>query len=433
MERLSVKPQVTILTILLGLCAAIPSVEAAAQEPAADTTAQAVSVFLDCNAPNCDFDHFRREITWVNWVRDREDADLHLLITVERTGGGGWYYTLDYLGRRAFAGLDKSLSYVSDPDDTDPEVRDGLTQTMGLGLVQYVEATPLAPRLRVVYEEPEIAVVERAEEDPWNLWVFEVSLDGSLESEKRESSYSISGEVEADRVAEDMKINFELSGRYRRDKFEFEDGQVEVYTSEDHSADLLIVWSLTDHWSAGGGAYAFRSTYLNRDLGAGLGAALEYNIFPYQESTRRQLTFRYTIEAEYFNYEEETVENKTEEILPRHSLIIGAAVQQPWGEIHGSLEGIHYLRDLFPLSRSTHRINAFVEVEYRLFRGFNFYVDAEFSRIKDQFYLSKVGLEPDEILRERRDRETDYRFELSVGLSYRFGSKFANIVNPRMD
>ncbi|KPK78503.1 MAG: hypothetical protein AMS25_15050 [Gemmatimonas sp. SM23_52] len=74
-----------------------------------------------------------------------------------------------------------------------------------------------------------------------------------------------------------------------------------------------------------------------------------------------------------------------------------------------------------------------MNVEYRLFRGFNFEVDAEFSRIKDQFYLSKVGLEPDEILRERRDRETDYRFELSVGLSYRFGSKFANIVNPRMD
>ncbi|KPK77587.1 MAG: hypothetical protein AMS25_16725, partial [Gemmatimonas sp. SM23_52] len=231
MERLSVKPQVTILTILLGLCAGIASAEAAAQEPAADTTTQALSVFLDCNAPNCDFDHFRREITWVNWVRDRADADLHLLITVERTGGGGWYYTLDYLGRRAFAGLDKSLSYVSDPDDTDAEVRDGLTQTMGLGLVQYVEATPLAPQLRVVYEEPEVAVVERAEQDPWNLWVFEISLDGSLESEKRESSYSISGEVDADRVAEDMKINFELSGRYRRDKFEFEDGQVEVYTS----------------------------------------------------------------------------------------------------------------------------------------------------------------------------------------------------------
>jgi hypothetical protein len=363
----------------------------------------------------------------VNWVRDRQDADVHLLITAEQTGGGGWHYTLDFIGRGAFDGLDKSLSYVSDPDDTDTEVRDGLTQTMALGLVQFVETTPLAPRLRVVYQAPEAAVVQREEHDPWNLWVFEISFDGSLEGEKRESSYSIRGEAEADRVAEDIKVNFGLSGRYSRDRFEFDDDEVEVYTSEDYTADLLVVWSLTDHWSAGGRANANRSTYLNRDLAASLGPALEYNIFPYHESTRRQLTFRYMIEVAAFWYEQETVEDKTKEIRPRHSLVIGAAVQQPWGEIDGSLEGIQYLHNL-----STHRINTFLNIEYRLFRGFNLDVEAEFSRIKDQFYLSKVGLELDEILRERRERETDFRFELSVGLSYRFGSKFANIVNPRM-
>ncbi|KPK78502.1 MAG: hypothetical protein AMS25_15045 [Gemmatimonas sp. SM23_52] len=267
------KPQVTRLTILLGLCAVIPGPNAAAQEPASDTTAQALFVFLDCNAPNCDFDHFRREIGWVNWVRDREDAHVHLLITAERTGGGGQHYTLDYIGRGAFDGLDKSLSYVSNPDDTDTEVRERLTRTLALGLVQFVETTPLAPRLRVVYQAPEAALVQREEHDPWNLWVFEISLDGSLESEKQESSYSISAEVDVDRVAEDMKINFELSARYRRDEFEFEDGEVEVYTSEDHSADLLIVWSLTDHWSAGGGAYAFRSPCATQPDHRGCGPA----------------------------------------------------------------------------------------------------------------------------------------------------------------
>ncbi len=163
------KPQVRKLTALLAFCAIIPCASAAAQEPAADTAQQALFVFLDCNAPNCDFDHFRREIAWVNWVRDREDADVHLLVTVERTGGGGWYYTLDYLGRGAYDGVRKSLSYVSDPDDTDAEVRDGLTQTMALGLVQFAETTPLAPRLRVVYEAPEAAVVQLDQDDPWNL------------------------------------------------------------------------------------------------------------------------------------------------------------------------------------------------------------------------------------------------------------------------
>ena len=57
------------------------------QDAISDSTLQKTFVFLDFNARNCDFDHFRREIPWVNWVRDRKDGDIHLLITQQRTGG----------------------------------------------------------------------------------------------------------------------------------------------------------------------------------------------------------------------------------------------------------------------------------------------------------------------------------------------------------
>ncbi len=417
-----------VLAVMVATWTATLASQASAQEPAGDTVAQALSVFLDCNARNCDFDHFRREIVWVNWVRDRRDADVHLLVTAERTGGRGWRYTLDYIGQRRFEGVDKSLTYVSDPDDTDAEVRDGLTRSMALGLVQFVETTPLAPRLRVLYEAPDVAVIQREEHDPWNLWVFRLDFDVSLEGEKRETSNSFGASVHADRVAEDLKVNIGIWGEYERDEFEFDDGEVVSSTSEEYSAWLSSVWSLDDHWSFGAGANVDRSTFLNRDLGVFVGPALEYNIFPYSESTRRQLTFRYMVEASYFKYELETVESKTEETLPRHSLVIGAAVQQPWGEIHGSLEGIQYFHDL-----KVHRLNSFVEVEYRLFRGLNLDVEVAVSRIKDQFFLPKGGLSDEEILLRRRQRETDFRYEFSVGLSYRFGSKFANIVNPRME
>jgi hypothetical protein len=166
---------------------------------------------------------------------------------------------------------------------------------------------------------------------------------------------------------------------------------------------------------------------VNQDLAASIGPTVEYNIFPYQESTRRSITFRYSIEAAAFNYIEETVEGKMKEVLPRHSLTIAAAVQQPWGEIFGSIEGIQYLHDL-----STHRINTNLDIEYRLFRGFNLDIGGGISRIKDQFYLTSEDLPPEEILLRRRQRETDFRFDVSLGFSYRFGSKFANIVNPRM-
>jgi hypothetical protein len=33
---------------------------------------------------------------------------------------------------------------------------------------------------------------------------------------------------------------------------------------------------------------------------------------------------------------------------------------------------------------------------------------------------------------QQRARGTEFRFQVDMGLSYRFGSKYNNIVNPRM-
>ncbi len=79
-----------------------------------------------------------------------------------------------------------------------------------------------------------------------------------------------------------------------------------------------------------------------------------------------------------------------------------------------------------------HRIDTFGRLELRLFRGLSFDLSAEFARIKDQFFLPAEGLTPEEILLRRRQRETDYSLDLSLGITIRFGSRFANVVNPRM-
>ena len=412
---------------LITLLALAPASSLLGQEPRSEIGTQVLAVFLDCNAPNCDYDHFRREITWVNWVRDRTDGDVHLLTTAERTGGGGWFYTLGYLDPQELNGASKTMTYVTDPDATDAEIREGLTQTMALGLVHLVDTTPIAPRLRVVYREPNVAAQRREDGDPWNLWVFQLNMWGSLEAEAQQSSYSMRGSADASRVSEGHKIKVSVSGRRNRDTYEHDDGDETVNTSENYSADVLSVWSLSDNWSAGARANANRSTYMNRDLAMSTGPAVEYNVFPYDESTRRQFTLRYSVEVESFNYERETVEAKLSEVLPRHSLLVAAAAQQPWGEIRVSVEGIQYLHD-----PATHRINTDINIEWRLFRGFSLDVWGDFSRIKDQFYLPSEGLTPEEVLLRRRERESNYSYDISVGFSYRFGSKFANVVNPRM-
>ncbi len=58
----------------------------------AQTGAEGLRVFLDCGP--CDDDYLRQEITFVNYVRDRPDAQVHVLVTREGTGGGGRAWTL---------------------------------------------------------------------------------------------------------------------------------------------------------------------------------------------------------------------------------------------------------------------------------------------------------------------------------------------------
>ncbi len=74
----------------------------AAQDSTRTAQASAVRVFLDCPDTFCDFDYYRTEITFVNWVRDRQFAQVHVLVTTQRTGGGQ-EYTLSFIGLERFA------------------------------------------------------------------------------------------------------------------------------------------------------------------------------------------------------------------------------------------------------------------------------------------------------------------------------------------
>ncbi|MEE8133425.1 MAG: hypothetical protein V3T56_00110, partial [Gemmatimonadales bacterium] len=171
---------------------------------------------------------------------------------------------------------------------------------------------------------------------------------------------------------------------------------------------------------------ASHSTFGNRDLSVAAGPAIEFNIFPYSESTRKSFTFLYSVEVAAFNYELITVGGKLEEVLPRHGLEVDIEVEQPWGSVGGGIEAVQYLHDL-----TVHNVELNVGMSIRIFRGLRFNVGANFARIKDQFFLPAEDLSPAEVLLRRRARETDFRYGLFLGINYQFGSQFANIVNPR--
>jgi hypothetical protein len=400
--------------------------------PACGQESVAPRVFLDCQGFRCDFDHLRREIEFVNWVRDRQDAQVHVLATTQRTGSGGREYTLTFIGLGRYEGRVDTLSFASSQTDTDAEVRDQLTRTLALGLVHYAAATPLASRLTVAYQAADGSHPGGPVRDPWNFWVFRMRLGGAIDGESQQNQQSANGSVSASLVTQELKLDFVARGSYDREKFEYTtDAGIDtsvVSTSRNWSVEGMAAWSLGQHAAWGARAEVGASTYFNRSLDIEAGPVVEFSVFPYDESTRRALTFQLSAEIGAYRYDELTIFDRTSEVRPLSVADVGFSQRQPWGSVRGSASWVQYWHDL-----SRHRLEFFAGMDIRLVRGLALNLNGNFARVKDQLYLPAAELSPEEILLRRRQLGTDYRYRLNLGFSFTFGSIYNNVVNPRID
>ena len=75
--------------------------------------------------------------------------------------------------------------------------------------------------------------------------------------------------------------------------------------------------------------------------------------------------------------------------------------------------------------------NLFNSLSVRLFKGFSLSLFGSVSFIHDQLFLPKAGVDEATLLLQRRQLETSFSYQAFLSLSYRFGSTYNNIVNPR--
>jgi len=414
--------------LLAALFAAAAS--PAAQEPQSAAAAPpAVRVFIDCPS-GCDSTYIRKELNFVDHVRDREVADVHVLITTEAAGGGGRLYTISFMGLRGFAGTNDTATFLTLQADTDDDIRRGLVRVLKLGLIRYVTSSSIRDSLEVTYRPPlQQAQAAQTTVDPWNFWVFRVRGNVSTSGEESATTVRLSSSVTASRVTEAWKLSASGSGNYRRSRFSFEDEDEEDYVaiSRDSSASGLIVKSLGAHWGAGGRVSMATSTYNNQRLTLGAFPAIEYNIYPYDESTRRQLTFTYSLGLRRFNYHELTIYGKTEETAFSHAFAVNWDMQEPWGSLDLRFDASQFIPDGYK-----YRLAIDGDAEVRLFKGFSLSLSGSASRIRNQIYLPAEGATDEEVLLRLRQIATGYDYYFSVGISYTFGSVFNNAVNSRL-
>lgn len=410
---------------LISLACLFSALPAFCQEEQVDIEAlkkTAPKVFIDCGY--CDINYIRTEITFVNYVRDRKEAHVHILITTQSTGSGGKEYTIAFIGQNEFAGYNDTHKYFTNQTDTQDEIRQGLVKALKIGLMSYVAKTPISIRIAISYaeEKKEAEVV-----DKWNFWVFSISAGGSFSGEKSYNYQSLRLNLSANRVTPEMKIRMSISGRYSEQKYDYEDLDLTIMSPSDSLYyNGLFVKSLSEHWSVGAYLNASSSSYENIRYSISPAPAIEYNFFPYSRSTRRQLRCLYRLSHNSVRYREETIYGKTYENLWSESLSTTLTLKEKWGTISTSLGGSHYFHDT-----KKYRLTIYGALNLNLFKGLQFFAFYGRSKIHDQLFLPRGESSWEDVLLQRQQLETSYSYYYSIGLSFTFGSIFTNVVNPR--
>lgn len=418
-----VRSTVVILVYALVLSGTMTAVDA---RPLASVQDR-LRVFLDCG--DCFEAFLRAEIDWVDFVREPGDADVQVLSTRNDTGGGGEEIILRFLGLGAHVAVTQDLRVLTEPGETEDGRRGRVLRAVMVGLLGYLARTGLPDDMRVAVEGGAASPDQAVTSDPWNSWVFEVSSDGTRQSEdsRREVTWEFGST--ADRITDAWKFSLGFDLEHRKETFTLDadegNGELEVIRRE-RRFEWFVAKSLGAHWSLGVDGNTEASTFGNVAFRVQTSPAIEFNVFPYADYTTRQLRIEYSVGAQYSRYNEITLFGLTRETRPRHQFAATLDQRQPWGTLEAGIEWSQYLHDL-----SKSRLEFDGELSIRIARGLSLDVQAQASRIRDQLSIPARGATSEEVLLRLRQLQSGHEVDLSFGLTYRFGSIFNNVVNPR--
>ncbi len=420
-----------ILCRLLLLGGLILPAPLSAQDISPDTlhaalpASNAVRVYLDCD--RCDFNHIRSEIIFVNYVRDPEQADVHVFITDQRTGSNGRQYQFSFLGRGDYASVEYTFEHTIDRNATNDEAREAVNSAIRLGLVPYVAQAQSISGFSLDYSRANPGADDAQTHDPWRHWIFTAYAGGiELEKESNRTVFDSRWGFFADHVTEQWKTRLRPYFNYDLVRIK-QEGNPDVRSSiSRHGFDSYAIRSLGSHWSAGlFGDYVTRNDRNLRHWGE-IAPGVEYSVLPYDQATRRAITVAYRLGFSYVDYFERTIFDKTKETLLQQRLEASVAIRQPWGDIYGGIEGSHYLHDTTKRSAEF-----FGYVSVRLLEGLSLRIQGDFEMVQDQLTLRAGNASLEEILLQQRELATDFELSGSIAVSYTFGSDLANIVNTR--
>ena len=422
MIQLSTINKLLLFAVITLSSLAIPNRAVAASDTVRYNNNDLIPVFLDFSFHQ---NYIRENITFVNYVRDRELSKVHIMLTSHPSGSSGRNYVLSFIGRRSFAGMNNKITYWAPGTNSSDDTRKGLVKIIKMGLLPYLANTEMADQVSIKINGG--LQLERGPlEDPWKNWILEVHGGGNFHKESSQDRYNARWGFSANKISEEWKIRVSPYFNYNeRNFFDTDEGTI---TSKSHRHGFLgdFVKSIDQHWSAGLFVRILSSTFHNANFNTSVSPGIEYSLFPYSEATRKAITMVYRLGLSHNNYLETTIFQKDQETLGSHSLNVSTSYRQPWGSYRASITGSHFFHDY-----RANRVSFSTHLNLRILKGLSLSLSSNFNLINDLVSLPAGDETLEEILLQQRRQATDYQLSGSFGLAYTFGSQFNNVVNTR--
>jgi hypothetical protein len=384
---------------------------------------ETIKVFIDCD--QCDMDYIRTEIPYVNYVRDRNSADVHVLVTGQPTASNGYSIVIYNIGQNEFESKNDTISFIIDATATEEQMMVDGAKYISHGLFPYLTQKPIAKSLGISFSGESKEIIVQEKDDPWNNWVYSVYTHANLNGQQSYGNTDNFLNLSAKRITKDWKYKLSLMGGYNENRATWDDTEYLGITKWSNLNSYLIK-SFGEHFSAGIWASAYSSTRENIEYNLSTTPKIEYNFFPYSKSSRQQLRLEYALSIDKVNYFEETIYGKFEDVLFSESIKITLEQVQPWGSMNISILGANYLHDY---TKNNLSFNS--RLSFRIIKGLSLNLSGSYSMVNNQIALLERELTDTEYMFNLKEQKSITTHSFSIGFSYTFGSIYNNIVNPR--
>lgn len=361
----------------------------------------------------------------VDFVRDRQDADVHILVSTQNSNTGGLRARLNFIGLRAFINMTDTLSFFNDPTSTEDQQRKKLVQYLKLGLIKYIAKSKAADDIQISYTAKAGAKKDSiTKKDPWNYWVFQFSTFGSFSGSETYKNSALNGSFSATRETETWKTNGRFSINKSVDTY-IDSSSKTSFTRRGLDGNFEALKVLSQHLAFGGEVGYANSLFSNYKTAYQVRPKIEYSILPYKKFNTERLVVQYMVGPTVLRYYDTTVYFKLHELQYQQSANIIASFTKPWGGINMGIFYSNFLSDF-----GLNNLNFNGALSWKVVKGLNVALWGNYGLVHDQIALRKGNATRDELLVKTRELKSNYNYNLGVAFSYRFGSILNNFINP---